>query len=731
MYYNDSDKVALLQPNDYSDKHNEGENHITNHNDNNNDLFNIVDPRPTRNYRPDIDGLRAFAIILVIFYHAKIKHLHSGFIGVDVFFVISGYLITLSIIRGLESGKFTFSSYYSRRLWRLQPSALTMMLFTLIFTTILYDPTDYKEYTASLVWATALSSNTYFENLKAGYFAEKTSIMPLIHTWSLAIEWKWYIIYPLIVYLLFKTNKPYSYITGLFIISSFYSLYTQINPLPYGLSDNRYYSLTCRIFELLMGSVISSPIIVQKSLKINKCIRTILGLISFCILIFISFLKISSLYPNHYTFIVCLCTSILIIIGNTKNEQEIQCLFSRFLGWNPLNYIGKISYTLYLLHWPILCLLRSLSYHSTLYSITCSLLTFVLVMLLYYKIEKPLIKYHNIGFIKSFKYLLLYPFLFAILLHGLNLSTNGLPQRLPSDYHHIIKLDNIGSKLGYNPGIRSHKLCDEINDNTVHCKFSAEHKNMITKKVLLIGDSHAAALSWFVKKHSDVKGFDLDIKSTNACLPFPESTQNNHYSKKECQNFKQEINNLKRNQYDYVLMTSFWAHYLYGSNPDYFINNDNIKYKSDSFEYSKDVFKYSLEDSINKIIDSGAIPILIDDTYDISGSNLLHTNTVDPKYCVLNKYRLSISSESMDSCNFIDNTDKDPYRSFIKEIFNSMKFKFASLKIYDMIDVQCENKICAAEVDRYPVYNDNAGHITWYASHAWGKRTKLTKNIFN
>ena len=152
-------------------------------------------------YRPHIDGLRALAILFVLFFHAGLSLFPSGFIGVDIFFVISGFLITGLIHSSLQSNNFSFFEFYNRRLWRLQPVFICLILVSTILTLIYYLPEDLLDFAKSARKTAAFISNQYFEQRTGNYFAANTNHFPLLHTWSLSIEWQCYLILPIALYL--------------------------------------------------------------------------------------------------------------------------------------------------------------------------------------------------------------------------------------------------------------------------------------------------------------------------------------------------------------------------------------------------------------------------------------------------------------------------------------------------------------------------------------------------
>ncbi|MBH0128423.1 acyltransferase [Enterobacter sp. SECR18-0236] len=152
-----------------------------------------------KKYRTDIDGLRAIAVSVVILFHLGIGYFPSGFIGVDIFFVISGYLITGVILSSLKEGTFSYSDFFVRRLWRIQPALILVGIVTLLASSVLFVSPDYLDYLKSAKYNTLLIANQYFSRQSVAYATPESDIFPLLHTWSLAVEWQWYIFLPLFI----------------------------------------------------------------------------------------------------------------------------------------------------------------------------------------------------------------------------------------------------------------------------------------------------------------------------------------------------------------------------------------------------------------------------------------------------------------------------------------------------------------------------------------------------
>lgn len=159
-------------------------------------------------YRIDINGLRGVAVLLVLLFHAGVSFFSSGFIGVDVFFVISGFLMTGVIQTNLTNNNFSLSEFYKRRLWRLQPALLTMLLITFIIATIFYLPHDYSDFLKSTRRVLLVTANQYFGHETTGYAAPDANKMLLLHMWSLSIEWQWYIFFFYYIFLVCKVSNP-------------------------------------------------------------------------------------------------------------------------------------------------------------------------------------------------------------------------------------------------------------------------------------------------------------------------------------------------------------------------------------------------------------------------------------------------------------------------------------------------------------------------------------------
>lgn len=303
-------------------------------------------------YRPDIDGLRAIAVIPVVLFHAGIPGFSGGYVGVDVFFVISGYLITSILYGELENRKdITFSSYilrfYERRIRRILPALFAMMILSTFVACLILMPTELHEYGRSVVATILFGSNFLFWR-EAGYFNTASESKPLLHTWSLAVEEQFYIVFPIILLLGYRFAPKYlrSAIAVGTLGSLALSVFAQ-NRWP----EANFFLPLPRAWELLLGSLLalySLPAITSPTLRNGLAS---LGLVAICSSIFLY--DHSTTFPGATALLPTLGTAAIIYAG-MHHTSAIQ----RALGCRSLVFFGLISYSLYLWHWPVLVFSR-------------------------------------------------------------------------------------------------------------------------------------------------------------------------------------------------------------------------------------------------------------------------------------------------------------------------------------------------------------------------------------
>lgn len=299
-------------------------------------------------YKPVIDGLRAIAVLVVVFYHAGFKAFSGGFIGVDVFFVISGYLITGHILNQLQKGTFTFSGFYEKRIRRILPALAVMLLVTVSIGAWLFEPLRMQEMAWSGVAAITSWANLLFLS-QSGYFETNAHLKPLLHTWSLAIEEQFYFLLPLFLFALRKFvpsrfKRAFSILLltlSLFAVSVFFSFVEQ---------ETAFFSIQFRAWELLFGAVINY--LPKSQLTGKKLLVYSIAALSL-ILLPVFFYSDTTPFPGLAALPPVLGTAFLIYTIGTS-----ETIVQRALKLPFFTFIGKISYSLYLWHWPFLVLFR-------------------------------------------------------------------------------------------------------------------------------------------------------------------------------------------------------------------------------------------------------------------------------------------------------------------------------------------------------------------------------------
>ena len=328
-------------------------------------------------YRSELDGLRAVAVVPVVLFHAGVKPFGGGFVGVDVFFVISGYLITSIITEKKRNGTFTFADFYERRARRILPALLTMLLVSAAVAWVCLLPPDMVYFSHSAVTVLGFFSNVYFSHT-TGYFGVTSTLNPLIHTWSLAVEEQYYILFPILLTLLWPLGprliRP---ILGVAAAASLIAAqyYAKTNP------QFNFYLLPTRGWEILAGCLVAyQP--GREPRHMNQ-LWSLLGmtLIAYSIFSFDD----GTPSPSVWTLIPVGGAALVIQFADETT------LVGRLLGLRPLVFIGTISYSLYLVHQPLLAFARleRLAEPDLTASVLLLLVSFVLAWSSWRFIERP------------------------------------------------------------------------------------------------------------------------------------------------------------------------------------------------------------------------------------------------------------------------------------------------------------------------------------------------------
>lgn len=458
-------------------------------------MSNVAFPRASETYRPDIDGLRAIAILSVVLYHAGVPFLTGGFTGVDVFFVISGYLIGGHIFAELHAGKFSFLDFYRRRAKRILPVFYLVLSFTLVAAIVLLSPSEAGRYAKDAIAAALSVSNIYFLK-SSGYFQAANEMNPLLMTWSLGVEEQFYMIIPLVMVILAHIRR--SLILPAIVavcVLSFLFAWSMLGTHP----DMVFYLLPARAWELGLGVMLA----VTESLLGRKIsdsawanVLSVLGMA--LILAPMFFYTPATPFPGVAALPSVLGSALVIAF-------PVGWINRRVLSLTPFTSIGKVSYSWYLWHWPMLAFPRIAS-GGTLppYSAAfCVLASLAMAAASYRYAEQPFRHSRR----QPIPLLLRYASLTAafVAVFGVIWISRGLPERYP---------------------VLAHEMQEQSDPCLV--EYGADKPNLSSRcyassdprpSIVLWGDSHSAALAPALRQIVNHAGFNFIQLSKASCLP--------------------------------------------------------------------------------------------------------------------------------------------------------------------------------------------------------------------
>ena len=644
-----------------------------------------------KSYIPVIDGLRALAVLLVFCFHLKIPGFKGGFIGVDIFFVISGYLITsIYFNEKKKNGKFNFLSYFEKRLFRLFPSLIFIVLLTLLFGYILLSPFDLIEISKSAIYSILFLSNIYFF-LDSSYWANLNEYKFFIHTWSLGIEMTFYIIMPLFLFLIYNFNNKVKFLICFFtIIINIFLIVFFINKGPtiestrffglfYGkeVFDILFYLIPFRFFEFLFGSII----FFIPTKKFNKKIKQSFFIIGLA-LIFCSLYLIS---PDHkYQSLLV----VLSLIGSSLIMYfKDASLVNRILNNKVAIFIGLISYSLYLVHWPMISffkyiLINEISLIMKLMIIILSILTSFLI---YKYIEVP---FRNKRF--SLRPIPLIIGIFSIIFLSSSYKNNdGFVNRLNEKQKNL--MINITDQ---------NETCERIFSTVYQLKYKiCLHGNEIDSKLIVLGDSNAT--TWFpLAKKLAEKDNSSAVNYRRICNSFPKDTVLNCY----------EIDP----NAEILIIGSLWF---------------NWQSKVDEIEIRTKKYIKNINDlknnknfkEIKKIIIFGQIPALKNENINIMSCLL------KPKLFNLSQDCEKIYSHLDDENDLLKNYKKVNY--YLERYGNEILKKNFEFLFIDPIKSLCKSNKCIQYEDEKIFYINNNHLSTAAVNYIYEEKKEIIENF--
>lgn len=509
-------------------------------------------------YRTDIDGLRAIAVISVFLFHISFKLVPGGFAGVDIFFVISGFLITKIIGTEILAGQFSFKNFCLRRIRRILPVFLVVIVVTMIVGKILLLPDDLASLLESIKYALLFSANIYFSK-ERGYFDLASDEKPILHTWSLAIEEQYYLIWPLLLIIFYlvgskvfnqrKTlHQSFALLsTFIFMVADF--IWTQQSLALSESTTKLYFLLQTRFCELMIGSLAAMLPYYKNQIILN--VLGLIGLLGIFLALFI--INKNDLFPGYNALIPCGAAALLLYAGQAGYHQK--CIAAKCLNLPILVYVGLLSYSIYLWHWPILAFMRYIYGRYALplsWNIMAVLLTVTLSYLSYHFLEKKL-KHSSMTFSKAFWGVYVAPVLCLMVLCFMGIyEAKAIPVN---------------------------KILTTYGEDVCHGNFDKKcvRGDLAQKpRILMFGDSHAAALNSFIDVVGKKEHWSAKVLTASSCSPvfgFDEMALPK-FAQQPCADLKKYVSQ-NYQKYDAIFIASYWAFQLgrtnFSADKNYFV----------------------------------------------------------------------------------------------------------------------------------------------------------------
>lgn len=633
-------------------------------------------------FSKEIQGLRAIAVLSVVLFHFGFNELQGGYLGVDIFFVISGYLIGSIILESIKKNQFSLVDFYKNRAVRLFPNLLLMLSASVIISWILLKPYDFFQFGKSLQFSGLYVTNIVFSK-QQGYFDISRELKPLLHTWSLSIEEQFYLFLPLFLIFIRRTNlKIKIFIIGSIIAISFIYKWWLIHALPI----NSFFSFPGRIWELGLGVFFAAlPYQIKKRLQGQTLIAGILVVV---IATYLLTLDETITYAGIISVGCCIATGLLILSSPNTWVGKI-------LSTKLMVYFGAISYSLYLWHWLVLITIKNaVPGLNPLLEFTLLISTSIFIAHLAWKyVESPL-RMRKDTF--SAKQVFIGVFLFTGLTAaagGYIYAKNGFPERFPS---HI--------KISKNIESFNWESATGLTPNRLHtCSLNKKEKLQIndcisgdihsSKTVLVIGDSHAAS----IQAAFDIAGQQSKVKvitvAGSGCPPLI-GIKSFNGADNICEklNFDHHLKTLLKDEtFDKVYLVAFWDMYARGSRshgrllrPTHFISDEGTT--AHNLDTSQMVLKKALTNTIDFINQHGAKVVLVQDIPTLP----------NPIQDLADGFTQSIE-------------EVKSQQIFIKEFLSN--HKNPRLQTIDLANAICPNDICHTYLNDYYLYSDN-NHIT-------------------
>lgn len=640
-------------------------------------------------YRSEIDGLRALAVIPVIFFHAGFNFFSGGFVGVDVFFVISGYLITTILIEDIENKRFSIVNFYERRARRILPALFFVMLVCIPFAWMWMLPSQFKDFSESLIAMSLFASNILFWR-ESGYFDTAAEVKPLLHTWSLAVEEQYYVLFPifLIFFWRFGKNKVFCMIVVMAAISLLLSEWGWRNK-----PSANFYLAPTRAWEIFSGSI-AAFIVQKKGVQKNNFLAT-LGLAAIIFAIF--FYDETTPFPSVYALVPVIGVVLLVLYADKETVA------AKLLSTKSLVGIGLISYSTYLWHQPLFAFVRICLFEdaSAFVMLAFSIVSLLLAYISWKYIETPFRSSKHFSkkkvFYSSFCGVVLFLSL-GILGH----SSNGKIARLTIP-----------------PNIAYESLSSRISAESLPCLWNSDFDSSNAyvgcifgdieskENIVLVGDSHSQALSYVLNEWAIENQKRVVWLKMNGCEYLPNLVRNRQFPKVDCNvNHEDMLSFIKGLNADVILIFR-WTFRMYPideieldmpfRNSFGDIERENYReyfvYENGNFNTSSASKKRLLEDYITSLANVSKTLFLVHPVPE-TAINISKRN-----------FRYWQSNEEILSEIFIDERDYISRNVFVVSLFESLiEDNIVHIRPHNLF---CEEAKCFLQRNGVPLYLDD------------------------
>jgi peptidoglycan/LPS O-acetylase OafA/YrhL len=656
---------------------------------------------PGRLYRADIDGIRAIAILSVALYHAGVPMVSGGFTGVDIFFVISGYLIGGHIFSEVRTNSFSYLRFYQRRAKRILPAFYAVLAFILLVSLVLGLPEEARETARSSFAATLSASNILFW-ASLSYFSPNSQLNPLLMTWSLGIEEQFYLVIPLLMVLLGRIRRSLMLPAILLVCSlSFLWACRQLIPHP----GMVFYMLPSRAWELGVGVALAVAELSRRWKPLPAWMTQTLGTAGLVLMFApIFLLRTSTPFPGAAALPSVLGAAMIIACPASWINRRI-------LSLRPLVFMGRVSYSWYLWHWPLIAFTRVLLWGKlpVLYGVVAISAAFGAAVLCYYFVEQPFRKTSMAPRPLLFRYAMVSVAFLAVC--AVIWRTDGLPRRYASMAHY-----ESANAAG---GLHADRCL--VNDAQPGPNVSAACYPLSAGQpaVAILGDSHAAAVAPALRSMAAAQGLGFIELTRGSCLPLTGATS---YSPsfpqdlERCRRFNQKAFDLINANKDIriVVLAGYWATPFHRQpSPVWLVTDGQAGKQVPTLDATRSLYIQGLTASIQRLQSAGKQVIVIQDAPEFDFDPYLRVKTtLIPARRVLASW---LGGQDANDPGVAPLSDQDN-RRMSTDVINRAVAAVAGAEFVDITTAFCNSQNLCMYRDRDQLLYGDTMHISRYGS---------------